>query len=186
MRRITTGLAAACAGLAIMLTALPAQGQLGLSRVEFFALQQEMRDRGCGNQTAGGALNAETQRALRVCAERLGVAATGTAVLHAMNIGFSPNDNFAAMQARRNELASAPTMVRTTTMTRTTTPVSTTTTTTYTAPTATSPPAQTMPTARSDPPRAADMPRAIVAPSSDRPATGAPTTQGGATSTPPQ
>lgn len=187
MSRITTGIAAACAALAIMGTALPAQAQLGLSKIEFFALQQEMRDRGCGNQTAGGMLNAETQRALRVCADRLGVAADGRTVLHAMNIGFGPSDNFAAMQAQRNQLATAPATVRTTTVTRTTiVPVTTRTPTATSAPvTTTTTQSVTMPTATSDQARPEDAPRIYAAPSSDRPATAAPT-QGGGHSTTPQ
>lgn len=68
------------------------KGAAGLSGVQFLALQQELRDRGCGNESVTGRLDAATRRALRTCAQRLGVANTGPAVLVAMNIGYSETD----------------------------------------------------------------------------------------------
>jgi hypothetical protein len=78
-------------------TALPAtvsaqgRGNDGLSKIELLALQQEMRDRGCGNKRAPGVMNAETRRAIRVCSQRMGVSGA-RALLAAFNNGFAGND----------------------------------------------------------------------------------------------
>lgn len=64
----------------------------GLSKIELLALQQEMRDRGCGNKHAPGVMNAETRRAIRVCSQRLGVTGGARALLVAFNNGFAAND----------------------------------------------------------------------------------------------
>lgn len=61
----------------------------GLTGVQFLALQQELRDRGCGNNRVPGVLDAATRAAIRTCAKRLNVEATPAAVLNAMNIGFT-------------------------------------------------------------------------------------------------
>jgi hypothetical protein len=68
------------------------KGAAGLSGVQFLALQQETRDRGCGNAHVTGVLDAATRAAIRTCAQRLGVANNARAVLIAMNIGFSEAD----------------------------------------------------------------------------------------------
>lgn len=79
--------------------AVPAQanaqnrGNEGLTKIELLALQQEMRDRGCGNRHAPGVWTAETRRAVRTCSQRLGVTGGARALLVAFNVGFSANDN---------------------------------------------------------------------------------------------
>jgi len=67
-------------------------GAAGLTGVQFLALQQELRDRNCGNSRVPGVLDAATRRAIRTCAQRLSVANNARAVLVAMNIGFSEGD----------------------------------------------------------------------------------------------
>ncbi|MDQ3120808.1 MAG: hypothetical protein M3Q89_14790, partial [Verrucomicrobiota bacterium] len=68
------------------------RGAAGLSGVEFLALQQELRDRNCGNARVPGVLDAATRRAIRVCAQRMSVRNNARAVLTAMNIGFGTGD----------------------------------------------------------------------------------------------
>jgi hypothetical protein len=68
------------------------KGALGLTGVQFLALQQELRDRGCGNSRVTGVADAATRRAIRVCAGKLNVANNARAVLIAMNIGFGETD----------------------------------------------------------------------------------------------
>ncbi|MCR4340700.1 MAG: hypothetical protein NUW01_12535 [Gemmatimonadaceae bacterium] len=64
----------------------------GLTRIELLALQQEMRDRGCGNKHAPGVMTAETRRAIANCGRRAGV--TGArALLRSFNNGFGNDDN---------------------------------------------------------------------------------------------
>lgn len=65
------------------------KGAAGLTGVQFLALQQELRDRGCGNAHVTGSLDAPTRRAISVCAKRLGVANKASAVLAAFNVGFT-------------------------------------------------------------------------------------------------
>ena len=74
----------------------------GLSKIELLALQQEMRDRGCGNKRAPGVMNAETRRAIRVCSQRMGVTGGARALLAAFNNGFAGND---APPPERNDKA---------------------------------------------------------------------------------
>lgn len=87
-------LVAACAALPVQ---AEAQGRRassdGLTKVELLALQQEMRDRDCGNRRAPGVMNAETRRAIRTCSQRLGVTGGARALLAAFNNGFGANDN---------------------------------------------------------------------------------------------
>ncbi len=68
------------------------KGAAGLSGIQFLALQQELRDRGCGNAHVTGRLDGATRSAIRTCAQRLNVANNARAVLLAMNIGFSETD----------------------------------------------------------------------------------------------
>lgn len=68
------------------------RGAAGLSGVQFLALQQELRDRGCGVRGVTGRLDGQTRTAIRTCAQRLNVANNARAVLIAMNIGFSETD----------------------------------------------------------------------------------------------
>lgn len=68
------------------------RGAAGLTGVQFLALQQEMRDRGCGNGHVTGRLDAPTRKAISACAKQLNVANSAEAVLAALNIGFGPGD----------------------------------------------------------------------------------------------
>lgn len=68
------------------------KGAAGLTGVQFLALQQELRDRGCGNVHVTGVYDAATRRAVAVCAKQLSVANSAPAVLAAMNIGYSAGD----------------------------------------------------------------------------------------------
>ena len=68
------------------------KGAAGLTGVQFLALQQELRDRGCGNSMVTGTFDGPTRRAVANCAKRLGVANNAGAVLVAFNIGFSESD----------------------------------------------------------------------------------------------
>jgi hypothetical protein len=85
-------LAAVCAGLPVQANA---QGRSndGLTKIELLALQQEMRDRGCGNKRAPGVMNAETRRAITTCSQRLGVTGGARALLAAFNNGFASHDS---------------------------------------------------------------------------------------------
>jgi hypothetical protein len=65
------------------------KGAAGLTGVQFLALQQELRDRGCGNAHVTGWLDAPTRRAIAKCAKELNVANKAAAVLAAMNIGYT-------------------------------------------------------------------------------------------------
>jgi hypothetical protein len=68
------------------------KGAAGLTGVQFLALQQELRDRGCGNAHVTGHLDAPTRKAISACAKQLNVANSAEAVLGALNIGFGPGD----------------------------------------------------------------------------------------------
>ena len=68
------------------------KGAAGLTGVQFLALQQELRDRGCGNAHVTGWLDAPTRKAIATCAKRLGVADKAAAVLAAMDIGFAASE----------------------------------------------------------------------------------------------
>lgn len=68
------------------------KGAAGLTGVQFLALQQELRDRGCGNSMVTGTYDGATRRAVANCAKRLSVANNAGAVLVAFNIGFSESD----------------------------------------------------------------------------------------------
>jgi hypothetical protein len=89
MRWRILALAGAC--LAIP-GSVQAQGGIEtLSKVELLALQQEMRDRGCGNRHAPGVVTAETRRALRNCMRQHN-ATTARDLLVSFNIGFGPDE----------------------------------------------------------------------------------------------
>jgi peptidoglycan hydrolase-like protein with peptidoglycan-binding domain len=79
----------------IALIAAPAlaSAQAGLSRVSFLALQQELRDQGCGVTNVDGRYGPQTRRAIATCAKKFNSANNAAALLTAMNIGFGPNDN---------------------------------------------------------------------------------------------
>lgn len=72
------------------------KGVAGLTGPQFLALQQELRDKGCGTNHVTGNLDAPTRHAISVCSKKLGVANNAGAVLVAMNIGYSDADVSAA------------------------------------------------------------------------------------------
>jgi peptidoglycan hydrolase-like protein with peptidoglycan-binding domain len=78
----------------IALIAAPARAsaQAGLNRVQFLALQQELRDQGCGVTNVDGRYGPQTRRAIATCAKKFNSANNAAALLAAMNIGFGPND----------------------------------------------------------------------------------------------
>jgi len=69
-----------------------ASAQAGLNRIQFLALQQELRDQGCGVTNVDGRYGPSTRRAIATCAKKFNTANNAAAVLTAMNIGFGPND----------------------------------------------------------------------------------------------
>src|SRR6476659_10629076 len=79
----------------IALLAVPAlaSAQAGLSKIQFLALQQELRDQGCGVTNVDGHYGPQTRRAIATCAKKFNTANNASALLTAMNIGFGPNDN---------------------------------------------------------------------------------------------
>src|SRR5258705_4807356 len=79
----------------IALIAAPAlaSAQAGLNRVQFLALQQELRDQGCGVTNVDGRYGPQTRRAIATCAKKFNSANNAQALLVAMNIGFGLNDN---------------------------------------------------------------------------------------------
>jgi hypothetical protein len=67
-------------------------GTAGLTGPQFLALQQELRDRKCGNSHVTGRLDAATRVAIRNCAKKMGVANNAAAVLVGFDIGFGASD----------------------------------------------------------------------------------------------
>lgn len=76
-----------------------ASAQAGLNRVQFLALQQELRDQGCGVTNVDGRYGPSTRRAIATCAKKFNTANNAAALLAAMNIGFGPNDHQPAAPA---------------------------------------------------------------------------------------
>ncbi|MEO8910805.1 MAG: hypothetical protein ABI408_11340 [Gemmatimonadaceae bacterium] len=70
-----------------------ASAQAGLSKIQFLALQQELRDQGCGVTNVDGHYGPQTRRAIATCAKKFNTANNAAALLTAMNIGFGPGDN---------------------------------------------------------------------------------------------
>jgi peptidoglycan hydrolase-like protein with peptidoglycan-binding domain len=70
-----------------------ASAQAGLSRIQFLALQQELRDQGCGVTNVDGHYGPQTRRAIATCAKKFNSANNAAALLAAMNIGFGASDN---------------------------------------------------------------------------------------------
>jgi hypothetical protein len=79
--------------IALMACPALASAQAGLSRIQFLALQQELRDQGCGVTNVDGRYGPQTRRAIATCAKKFNSANNAQALLVAMNIGFGPNDN---------------------------------------------------------------------------------------------
>ena len=70
-----------------------ASAQAGLNRIQFLALQQELRDQGCGVTNVDGRYGPQTRRAIATCAKKFNTANNAAALLTGMNIGFGANDN---------------------------------------------------------------------------------------------
>ena len=79
--------------IALMAAPALASAQAGLSKIQFLALQQELRDQGCGVTNVDGHYGPQTRRAIATCAKKFNSANNAAALLQAMNIGFGPNDN---------------------------------------------------------------------------------------------
>src|SRR6476660_9976722 len=79
--------------IALMPAPALASAQAGLSRIQLLALQQELRDQGCGVTNVDGRYGPQTRRAIATCAKKFNSANNAQALLVAMNIGFGPNDN---------------------------------------------------------------------------------------------
>lgn len=92
----------------IALIAAPAlaSAQAGLSKIQFLALQQELRDQGCGVTNVDGHYGPQTRRAIATCAKKFNSANNAAALLTAMNIGFGPNDNPPAGKSADNSMSS--------------------------------------------------------------------------------
>src|SRR3981081_863425 len=69
-----------------------ASAQAGLNRIQFLALQQELRDQGCGVTNVDGRYGPSTRRAIATRATKFNKTNTAAVLLAAMNIGFGPND----------------------------------------------------------------------------------------------
>jgi peptidoglycan hydrolase-like protein with peptidoglycan-binding domain len=79
--------------IALLTVPALASAQAGLNRIQFLALQQELRDQGCGVTNVDGTYGPQTRRAIATCAKKFNTANNAAALLTAMNIGFGPNDN---------------------------------------------------------------------------------------------
>jgi hypothetical protein len=89
--------------LVLPVFALSAQTRGGLTKVELLALQQEMRDQGCGNQHAAAEWDAATKKAIRTCAKKYNTSTNAKELLAAMNIGFSAGDTPPAAPAAKGD-----------------------------------------------------------------------------------
>lgn len=68
------------------------RGHMGLTGAQFLALQQQLRDEGCGVRQVTGVPDAATRRAIRTCSKKYGTSGSASALLAAMNIGYSASD----------------------------------------------------------------------------------------------
>jgi hypothetical protein len=112
-------LCAAClCGIPALLTAQ------SLSRVQILALQQQLRDDGCGVTHATGRIDAATRQAINKCQSKYNAPDNSPAsVLAAMNIGFGPNDimpTISTSMRRTGQAARTRSMMRDTTVRDTT------------------------------------------------------------------
>ncbi|MGI8401902.1 MAG: peptidoglycan-binding domain-containing protein [Gemmatimonadaceae bacterium] len=78
--------------IALMTVPALASAQAGLSKIQFLALQQELRDQGCGVTNVDGHYGPQTRRAIATCSKKFNTANNAAALLAAMNIGFGPSD----------------------------------------------------------------------------------------------
>lgn len=79
--------------IALMAVPALASAQAGLNKIQFLALQQELRDQGCGVTNVDGHYGPQTRRAIATCSKKFNTANNAAALLAGMNIGFGPNDN---------------------------------------------------------------------------------------------
>jgi hypothetical protein len=94
---------AALAAFCCCATPVLAQRSSGLSRVQVLALQQQLRDDGCGIQHTTGRIDATTRRALKQCQSKYNASsADPMTVLQAMNIGFGSGDTAPSMSEARS------------------------------------------------------------------------------------
>jgi hypothetical protein len=86
-------LIAAATAVLCCVAATPIAAQTSLSRVQILALQQQLRDDGCGVAHTTGRLDAMTRRAVAKCNAKYNSTGGAAELLAAMNIGFSASDN---------------------------------------------------------------------------------------------
>jgi len=79
----------------------------GMSHVEFLALQQQLRDDGCGLQHVTGRMDAATRRAIAQCKTKYNVTGDTQALVDAMKIGFSSGDTQPSMSEARSGSATS-------------------------------------------------------------------------------
>lgn len=77
----------------------------GLTRVETLALQQQLRDDGCGTTHITGRVDATTRADVKKCETKYSGASTPTAMLTAMNIGFGNGITAPTLASARGETA---------------------------------------------------------------------------------
>jgi len=56
--------------IALVVAPALASAQAGLSKIQFLALQQELRDQGCGVTNVDGRYGPQTRRAIATCAKK--------------------------------------------------------------------------------------------------------------------
>lgn len=78
--------------IALLTVPALAFAQAGLNKIQFLALQQELRDQGCGVTNVDGHYGPQTRRAIATCAKKFNTANNASALLAGMNIGFGPTD----------------------------------------------------------------------------------------------
>lgn len=75
----------------------------GLGRIELIALQQQLRDDGCGVRHVTGRMDATTRAAIRRCMSRYNVTSGSAAELvDSMKIGFGPSDSPPSLATARS------------------------------------------------------------------------------------
>lgn len=77
----------------------------GLTRVETLALQQQLRDDGCGTTNITGRVDATTRADVKKCETKYSGASTPSAMLTAMNIGFGNGTPAPTLANARGETA---------------------------------------------------------------------------------
>jgi peptidoglycan hydrolase-like protein with peptidoglycan-binding domain len=128
--------------IALLTVPALASAQAGLTKIQFLALQQELRDQGCGVTNVDGRYGPQTRRAIATCAKKFNSANNAAALLTAMNIGFGPSDNAPTAVPPASGMTPAEPVAQPVTPAEPTTPP---TTTPPTTPPTTTPPATTPP-----------------------------------------